>query len=94
MPNIIIEEAKIENLDYLETWTLTTIYTPELEDDITIIGTVKTIEGNIFEKENDVNIRVISPEESSKEPANNISIPNINFSKKEGPKFASTKDSN
>ena len=79
--NIIIEEAKIENLDYLETWTLTTIYTPELEDDITIIGTVKTIEGNIFEKENDVNIRVISPEESSKESANNISIPNISLGK-------------
>ena len=79
--NKIIEETKIEKLDYLETWTLTTIYTPELEDDITITGTVKTIQGNVFEKEIDADIRVISPEGNKKESSSNIIIPKISLGK-------------
>ena len=77
----LIEEVEIEKLDYLETWTLTTIYTPESEDYISISGKVITSEGKTFEKINQLNIRIVNPEKVDEEKVTNINLPNMNFSR-------------
>ena len=61
---VIIEEVKINSLDYLETWTLTTNYNPQIIGETTIIVNVITNDGEIFEGEIESKIKIISAEKS------------------------------
>jgi len=74
----IIEEVEIDSLDYLETWTLTTTYEPQIIGEITITAAVMTSSGELFEKEIDSKIKVIATENSAKENSNQITLPEIN----------------
>ena len=74
----IIEEVKIDSLDYLETWTVTTTYEPQDVEKITITATVLTNNGEVFEKEIDSEIKVIPIENSTEENSNQIAFPEIN----------------
>lgn len=74
----IIEEAEISKLDHLETWTITTTYEPQTTGEITISATVMTNNGDIFEKEMDSEIKIISTENSVSQDSNQISLPKIN----------------
>ena len=74
----IIEEVKIDSLDYLETWTLTTTFEPKNIEEITITATVLTSNGEKFEKEIDSEIKVIATENSAEGNSNQIALPEIN----------------
>ena len=74
----IIEEVKINSLDYLETWTLTTTYEPQNIDEIVITAAVITSNGDVFEKEIDSGIKIIATESTAEENSNQINLPEIN----------------
>ena len=74
----IIEEVKIDTLDYLETWTLTTTYEPQNIGEITIVARVSTKNGEVFEKEIESKIKIIDTENNVKEDSNLINLPEIN----------------
>ena len=74
----IIEEAEISKLDHLETWTITTTYEPQTTGEMTVSATVMTKNGDIFEKEMDSEIKIISTENSVSQDSNQINLPEIN----------------
>ena len=74
----IIEEVNINSLDYLETWTLTTTYEPKTIGEIVITAAVITNNGDLFEKEIDSGIKIISTESTAKENSEQIGLPEIN----------------
>ena len=76
---VIIEEVKINSLDYLETWTLTTNYNPQIIGETTIIVNVITNDGDIFEGEIESKIKIISAEKSESEENNVVNIPEISL---------------
>ena len=76
---VIIEEVKINSLDYLETWTLTTNYNPQIIGETTIIVNVITNDGEIFEGEIESKIKIISAEKSESEENNVVNIPEISL---------------
>ena len=76
---VIIEEVKINSLDYLETWTLTTTYNPQIIGETTIIVNVITNDGEIFEEEIESKIKIISAEKSENEENNVVNIPEISL---------------
>ena len=76
---VIIEEVKINSLDYLETWTLTTTYDPQIIGETTIIVNVITNDGEIFEREIESKIKIISAEKSESEENNVVNIPEISL---------------
>jgi len=74
----IIEEVKIDSLDHMETWTLTTTYEPQIIGEITITVAVITSSGEVFEKESDSKIKIIATENNANENSNQITVPEIN----------------
>ena len=74
----IIEEVKIDSLDHMETWTLTTTYEPPIIGEITITVAVITSSGEVFEKESDSKIKIIATENNANENSNQITVPEIN----------------
>ena len=70
---------KINSLDYLETWTLTTNYNPQIIGETTIIVNVITNDGEIFEGEIESKIKIISAEKSESEENNVVNIPEISL---------------
>ena len=76
---VIIEEVNIDSLDYLETWTLTTTYEPQINGETSIIVNVISSDGEIFEKEIESKIKVISAESSESEKSDAVTLPQINL---------------
>ena len=76
---VIIEEVKIDSLDYLETWTLTTTYAPQITGETSIIVNVIGSDGEIFEEEIESKIKVVSAESSGSEESDAVTIPEINL---------------
>ena len=76
---VIIEEVNIDSLDYLETWTLTTTYAPQITGETSIIVNVIGSDGEIFEKEIESKIKVVSAESSGSEESDAVTIPEINL---------------
>ena len=73
----IIDEVKINSLDHLETWTLTTTYEPAIIGETTIIVNAITSDGTVFEEEIGSRIKIISTENSEAAGENKINIPKI-----------------
>ena len=76
---VIIEEVKIDSLDYLETWTLTTTYEPQTTGETSIIVSVIGSGGKIFEKEIESKIKVVSAENGASEESDAVTVPEINI---------------
>ena len=76
---VIIEEVKIDSLDYLETWTLTTTYEPQITGETSIIVNVIGSDGEIFEKEIESKIKVVSAENGASEESDAVTVPEINI---------------
>ena len=75
---IIIDEVRIDALDHLETWTLTTTYGPKNSGEEEIKVNAKTNDGTIFEDNIKSKIKVIEAENLENEATNQINIPEIN----------------
>ena len=76
---VIIEEVNIDSLDYLETWTLTTTYAPQITGETSIIVNVIGSDGEIFEKEIESKIKVVSAESGGSEESDAVTVPEINL---------------
>ena len=75
---IIIDEVRIDALDHLETWTLTTTYGPKNIGEENIKVNAITNDGTIFEGNIKSRIKVIEAENLENEETNQMNIPEIN----------------
>ena len=75
---IIIDQVRIDALDYLETWTLTTTYEPKNIGEEDIIVNAITNDGTIFEDNIKSKIKVIEAENLENEETNQMNMPEIN----------------